>query len=311
MRLVLALQAGMLRYRAKNLFLALERRVNRSRLARKKEKGSRGSSLSGFLAYHSICRKERIPACLQGEVVREADFSAQLDQLLQSGFRFLSLEEWMSRLQPPRTVVLTFDDGYSGIFHQVFPLLEKYRIPATIFLTTGFLNNQVRPPWDSPSRELQRAFHRTSSLWQPLQWGQVREMATTGRIEFGSHGCSHRRLGRLPAAEVKRELLLSREEIERQTGRPVRTFSYPFGVGRYGAYRSDLEKELREAGYMAACTGEEGRPAAQTNPFFLPRFPVRLGDTGTDLEGRLAGLSDWTSRCQHIFHRLFTGSHGD
>jgi len=48
-----------------------------------------------------------------------------------------------SRELPPNPIVLTFDDGYKNNYDHVFPLLVEYNIPATIFVTTGFIDRKT------------------------------------------------------------------------------------------------------------------------------------------------------------------------
>lgn len=60
----------------------------------------------------------------------------------------VSLERVLSGLPlPPRSVVLTFDDGYRNNYKLAFPLLQRYNAPATIFVTTGFVD-QTHPLWN-------------------------------------------------------------------------------------------------------------------------------------------------------------------
>ncbi|MEW6379747.1 MAG: polysaccharide deacetylase family protein [bacterium] len=51
-------------------------------------------------------------------------------------------------LIPPRSVVVTFDDGYADNYLNAYPILKKYRIPATIFLATGYISTGRRFWWD-------------------------------------------------------------------------------------------------------------------------------------------------------------------
>lgn len=53
----------------------------------------------------------------------------------------ISLQEAVTKKTlPPHAVVVTFDDGYKNNFLYAFPLLKKYNVPATIFVTTGFID---------------------------------------------------------------------------------------------------------------------------------------------------------------------------
>ena len=48
---------------------------------------------------------------------------------------------------PTDSVALTFDDGYLDNYTHAFPLLQKYNIPATIFLTTSYISNPRNYFW--------------------------------------------------------------------------------------------------------------------------------------------------------------------
>lgn len=52
---------------------------------------------------------------------------------------------------PEKAVVMTFDDGYKDNYHYAYPVLKKYNIPATIFLTTGLIDTGNLFWWDKVS----------------------------------------------------------------------------------------------------------------------------------------------------------------
>lgn len=70
-------------------------------------------------------------------------FEGQMRYLAEEGFNCVSLEQLARYIAdkriPPRTVVLTFDDGFYNNYSVAFPILQRYNIPATIFLATGFV----------------------------------------------------------------------------------------------------------------------------------------------------------------------------
>lgn len=48
---------------------------------------------------------------------------------------------------PPRSVVITFDDGYEDNYTHAFPILKKYNVPATIFLSTKYIDQNKQWFW--------------------------------------------------------------------------------------------------------------------------------------------------------------------
>ena len=68
----------------------------------------------------------------------------QMMRFIASNFAVLPLPEAVERLQngnlPRRACCITFDDGYADNLTIALPILEKYRLPATVFVATGYLD---------------------------------------------------------------------------------------------------------------------------------------------------------------------------
>ncbi len=80
-------------------------------------------------------------------VVPAADFEAAL-LYLKENYSFVSYAQLHAHIfegapLPPRAVHLSFDDGYAECFAVVRPLLLKYEIPGTFFITTGLIDNKI------------------------------------------------------------------------------------------------------------------------------------------------------------------------
>jgi peptidoglycan/xylan/chitin deacetylase (PgdA/CDA1 family) len=94
-----------------------------------------------ILCYHGISiadEHEVKPAIYMAAPV----FESRLEFLRSGGYSVLPLEEALSRLSshtlPPKSVVITFDDGMYNFYSQAFPLLQKYGYPVTLYLTTYY-----------------------------------------------------------------------------------------------------------------------------------------------------------------------------
>lgn len=56
------------------------------------------------------------------------------------------------KLKPIKAVAITVDDGYTDVLNNALPILERYAIPAAVFITTGFLGKEFW--WDKLNRIL-------------------------------------------------------------------------------------------------------------------------------------------------------------
>lgn len=67
--------------------------------------------------------------------------------LLARCFNVLPLREALARIDandlPPRSVCITFDDGYSAVHDLALPILRKFELPATVFVTSGHLGHNM------------------------------------------------------------------------------------------------------------------------------------------------------------------------
>lgn len=109
----------------------------------------RGQRAGGLvLLYHRVAD---LPSDPQALCVKPRHLEGHLDVLRKIVFP-LSLGELATRLcrgdVPRRAVAVTFDDGYADNFYNAKPLLERYDIPATFFVTTGYVDAKREFFWD-------------------------------------------------------------------------------------------------------------------------------------------------------------------
>ncbi len=103
-----------------------------------------------ILGYHRVVEVPHDPFAI---CVTPQHFAEQLEVLCRYT-QPIRLQELVQGLQngnlPRRAVVLTFDDGYADVLHHAKPLLERYQIPATIFVATDYIGREFW--WDELAR---------------------------------------------------------------------------------------------------------------------------------------------------------------
>jgi peptidoglycan/xylan/chitin deacetylase (PgdA/CDA1 family) len=154
-------------------------------------------------------------------------------------------------------VVISIDDGYLDTATLAAPVLDRFGYTATLFaLSAGHaVNGQVsdKSLEDRP-------------LIAPAALAELRG----GAFEIGAHTRTHADLTAIPAAEAALEVGDSKRELERELGRPVTLFAYPFGRADAG-----VRELVRQAGFRAARGVTPGRNRPATDPYDLRWLEVR------------------------------------
>src|ERR1700737_3457683 len=100
------------------------------------------------LGYHGVAVSRRRDD-LSMLLVAPDRFRAQVELLLEAGFRFVTLVELARAaaggVPPPGLAALTFDDGMRNNREVALPILREYSIPATVYVTIGFIDQTS--PW--------------------------------------------------------------------------------------------------------------------------------------------------------------------
>lgn len=196
-----------------------------------------------ILMYHSI---RPVPGGRgDGIVATPEQFAWQLDWIKRHGGRFVTVSELLAADDPSHMVAVTFDDGYRDNHDHAWPILKRFDAPATIYLAPEMADID------------------------PLTPEMIKSMVAGG-IEFGAHTMHHCHLPSTPDDEARGEIAESRQRVEALTGRPCRSFAYP-----YGKFADRHVEMVREAGFDSAVTTKKRiRPLNVVDRLRLPRLSM-------------------------------------
>jgi len=124
------------------------------------------------------------------------------------------------------------------------------------------------------------------ALFAPLSRDQVRELAGSGLIEIGSHGCRHAILTAMSLRDAGLEISRSKKTLEDLCGQPVTSFSYP-----NGDFNPEIARMTAEAGYTCAVAGGlRLNESGDADPFAIRRLALAEGDSEAVMAATLSGI---------------------
>jgi len=176
--------------------------------------------------------------------VSPALFAQQLAAIHAAGYSVITMADLMAHKGGPKTVVLTFDDGYEDFYTTAYPMLQQYGWKATLYIISG----KIGGPY--------------------MSWQQIQDLHNNG-FEIGAHTVDHPSLDKITPAQQHHEIFDSKTTLEQEIGAPVTAFCYP--SGRYNALTVQM---VKQAGFTSATTTKEGIATTKSDAFLLPRVRI-------------------------------------
>ncbi len=207
------------------------------------------------LMYHLIM-EEPLTESETDLYVRPSEFDEHLTAFESKGLQYKFAYEYDDKDR--NSVFLTFDDGYEDNYTNMFPILKAHNAKATIFVITDMIDTEGY-----------------------LTTEQIREMAQSGLVYFGSHTKTHRFMSGLTPDEIRAEAVESIHRIEAVTGQYCTAIAYP--SGKYSTEAIDIISEYFDFAFIQ----QPAVPAGYNGYYTIPRVYAARNMTGETLMKRL------------------------
>jgi peptidoglycan/xylan/chitin deacetylase (PgdA/CDA1 family) len=223
--------------------------------------------------------------------VSPMNFERQMKGLLDAGYTTLTCDEFADFLAgkptPPKSVLLTFDDGYLDNWVYAHPILKKYGLRAAMFVVTGLIGDgPARPCAEHDGVRLPRlpSHLECRALWAVgstdsamLRWSEVQAMREAGTFEFHCHTHTHTRWDQVSTtrqeclAHMREEFESSRTVLRQHFGEVSQHFCWPQGY-----FANDYVSLAQEFGFRYLYTTQAyGQNLCTSNPAKVYRFAVK------------------------------------
>lgn len=188
-------------------------------------------------------------------------FEGLMQHLIDGGWHAMTYDELKQMVQTrhwkPKHFYLTFDDTYDTVYTEAYPILKRFQIPFTMFVTKELV--------DKPTFITKQ--HLVSLAQDPL-------------CSIGCHGLEHKMFRYFSKEEMERQCVEERKWFESILGIKVDSFAFPFG--RVVEVSNSNRKQIQQLGFGLAFSAIEGTIQSTwfTGRHFLPR--VNVSETFVD-----------------------------
>lgn len=263
-----------------------------------------------IVTYHGVDERDDPVLNVDRLQTPPALFSRQIESMARA-FRIVSLHEAVEQLRntgawPDRGLAITFDDGYRNNLEVAAPILRRAGVPATFFVTAGFVEGRSTPWWyalrsqiaaNAKSEAAERVISEEARLRPMSEAERSRALCEMGvdvhaacpypfmtsgecgkllkmGFDIQGHGDTHASMGGESATRVAEEIRASAEFI-RKLGHAPWALAYPYG--HEPADSVAAQRVMAECGFIAAVTTRAGKNDATEDLVRLRRQDVHGG----------------------------------
>ncbi len=218
-----------------------------------------GASASAAVSVPILVYHRFGPSVADSMTVRSETFAAQLKYLRENGYTVVPLRQALNALQgkgpalPAKALAITVDDGHRTVYSELLPLIQREKIPVTLFIYPSAISNAD----------------------YAMTWQQLAQLRDTGLFDIQSHTYWH------PNFKIEKRRLAPdayRNFVRNQLEKPRRTLKQRLAVDAdllawpFGIYDDELEAAARAAGYVAAFSIDARHAHGGDKPMELPRY---------------------------------------
>lgn len=229
--------------------------------------------------------------------IEKNNFEEQI-KYLKKYYNLISMEDAVNMLNCEKRIIdnsvaITFDDGYKNSLIDAYPILKKYKVPATLFLISDLINENKLAWWDHAElfygnqskiqsmknipNEKRKNMLKTMILqikdipekYKFLSKNELRKMSDF--FSYGSHTLNHPILTMTKKDEAKIEIMNSKKKLENLLNMKIKSFCYP-----NGDFNDEIKNIVKDAGYDNACSTEKGGNKQGCDLFELKRIGVDI-----------------------------------
>ena len=210
------------------------------------------------LTYHNVVtnkQKKKNKAFKKSSLhISKSKFTKQMKYLKKKKYRTINCEEFYLWHEgkislPPKTVMITFDDGYDGVVRNAMPVLRKYKLKGTFFVIGSYVHSG-RPGFTTDSA---------------MQWAH----AAYPKFELQSHTYD---LHYMYPDDHAYEMVM------RDAAKEDQLYGFQFHAYPYGRYTEKMVQAYKDSGIKMAFTYGTNRRATRSQDLYkIERVKVSAG----------------------------------